>query len=63
MVGTKKTLQSPERVAALALGCLQRGAKTCNCTWRVALLAHSHEALRGLFDWGTQRLMRRGYLP
>jgi short-subunit dehydrogenase len=63
MVGTKKTLQSPAKVARLALRCIEKGSCTCNCTWRVALLAHSHEALRGLFDWGTQRLMRKGYLP
>jgi short-subunit dehydrogenase len=63
MVGTKRTLQSPEQVAEKALKALQAGRGTCNCTWRVAMLAQIHEPLRGALDWGTQRLMKKGYLP
>jgi NAD(P)-dependent dehydrogenase (short-subunit alcohol dehydrogenase family) len=63
MVGTKRTAQSPEQVAEKALKALQAGRGTCNCTWRVALLAHIHEPLRQALDWGTQRLMKKGYLP
>jgi len=63
MVGTKRTVQSPEQVAEKALHALQAGQSTCNCTWRVALLAHIHEPMRRALDWGTKRLMRKGYLP
>jgi NAD(P)-dependent dehydrogenase (short-subunit alcohol dehydrogenase family) len=63
MVSHKKTQQSAEQVAERALRALAQGQGTCNCTWRVALLAATHEPLRGLYDWGTQRLMRKGYLP